>query len=224
MNCQEARLQIGADPLAHSAELQEHLSGCADCRRFQAEMGAFEADIRRALARPPQLQRRARAAPPLWRPLALAASVAAAAVLLAGVWLLRPTNSLAHEVVAHVQGEPNSWFAAEHISSADIDAKLRRAGVVLDINSDQIMYAQSCWFRGHYVPHLVVQTTHGPATVMILKHQQLRTRQAFHESGLSGELVPVGAGSIAVLTRGDGSVDDITAQMQQDVHWMPDAH
>jgi hypothetical protein len=96
--------------------------------------------------------------------------------------------------------------------------------VVLDINSDQIMYAQSCWFRGHYVPHLVVQTTHGPATVMILKHQQLRTRQSFHESGLSGELVPVGAGSIAVLTRGDGSVDDITAQMQQDVHWMPDAH
>jgi hypothetical protein len=148
-------------------------------------------------------------------------SAVLAAILVTSVWLLRPSDSLAHEVVAHVQAEPNSWFATQHVSAQGIDHALRAAGVQLDINSDRIMYAQSCWFRGHYVPHLVVQTARGPATVMILRHESVAAPRKFREAGMTGVIVPAGEGSIAVLSRGAVGVDDIAAQMQQGVHWLP---
>jgi len=127
-------------------------------------------------------------------------------------------------VVAHVQEEPESWLARQHVDAQSIDEALRGAGVRLDITSDRISYAQSCWFRDHYVPHLVVQTAHGPVTVLILRNQQVSGRRTFRESGMSGVIVPAPQGSIAVLAQGSANVDTLATQMQQDVRWLPDAH
>jgi hypothetical protein len=140
------------------------------------------------------------------------------------VWLLRPTDTLARAVVAHVEAEPESWLAREHVSTGDIDAALRRAGVQLDITSDKVTYAQSCWFRGHYVPHLVVQTATGPTTILLLRHEPVAARRTFHEGGMSGVLVPSGEGSVAVLARGSAGVEQVAQMMQEDVHWLPDTH
>ena len=41
---------------------------------------------------------------------------------------------------------------------------------------------------------------------------------------MSGVIVPAPPGSIAVLTRGGANLDAVTAQMQQDVRWLPEAH
>ena len=225
MNCDDARLLIGADPGATTPELEEHLATCAACARFRDEMRSLDADIRRALERPPDIARpRSDRQPPRWRQWALAASVVLATLAVLGVWLLRPSDTLAREVVAHVQGEPDSWLATQHVSAQGITQALHGAGVALEITSDKIMYAQSCWFRGHYVPHLVIQTARGPATVLILRHEQPRARRAFHEAGMSGVIVPAEQGSIAVLTRGAGDLDDLAGQMQHDVHWLADAH
>src|SRR5437764_976561 len=60
----------------------------------------------------------------------------------------------------------------------------------LEVTSDRIRYAQSCWLRGHYVPHLVIQTSRGPVTVLILRHEQVRARRSFHEAGMTGIIVP----------------------------------
>jgi Protein of unknown function (DUF3379) len=220
VNCDEARLLIGADPHAALAELEAHLAGCPGCARFRDEMRTLDAHIRRAMEQPPQGARARRPALP-WRQWAMAASVALATLAIIGVWLLRPSDSLAHEVVRHVQGEPDSWFAAHEVSTTAIDKALRGAGVALDLTSSHVMYAQSCWFRGHYVPHLVVQTAYGPATVLILSHEHVDARQSFQESGLSGVIVPANHGSIAVLSRGGANLDNIAGQVQQDVHWQP---
>jgi hypothetical protein len=225
VTCDEARLLIGADPGAATTVLEEHLATCAACARFRDEMRSLDADIRRALERPPDIARPRSGRRPLpWRQWALAASVVLATLAVLGVWLLRPSDTLAREVVAHVQGEPDSWLATQHVSAQGIAQALHGAGVALDITSDKIMYAQSCWFRGHYVPHLVIQTARGPATVLILRHEQLRARRTFHEAGMSGIIVPAEHGSIAVLTRSAGDLDDIAGQMRHDVHWLPDAH
>ena len=225
MTCDEARLLIGADPGAATTALEEHLATCAACSRFRDEMRSLDADIRRALERPPDIARpRSDRQPLRWRQWALAASVVLATLAVLGVWLLRPSDTLAREVVAHVQGEPDSWLATQHVSAQGITQALHGAGVALEITSDKIMYAQSCWFRGHYVPHLVIQTARGPATVLILRHEQPRARRAFHEAGMSGVIVPAEQGSIAVLTRGAGDLDDLAGQMQHDVHWLADAH
>jgi Protein of unknown function (DUF3379) len=221
MTCEEARLLIGAQPGATTPALEEHLQSCAACARFREEMRALDADIGRALQRPPEVAgRRARARPVLWRQWALAASVVLATLAVLGVWLLRPSDTLAHDVVAHVQGEPESWLATQHLSAPGIEATLRRSGVELDVTSDPVTYAHSCWFRGHYVPHLVVQTARGPATVLILRHEQVPARRSFHEDGMSGVIVPAGLGSIAVLARGGGDVGELAGQMQRDIRWL----
>jgi hypothetical protein len=223
VSCEQARLQIGADPSDSSPGLEEHLRDCPACRQFRDEMRTLDTNIRRALERPPQWAgaRRPLAA---WRSWALAASVLLAMVAVFSVWLLRPSDTLAREVVTHVREEPESWLVRQHVDAQSIDDALRGAGVKLDITSDRITYAQSCWFRGHYVPHLVVQTAQGEATVLILRNQRASARQTFHESGMSGVIVPAPQGSIAVLTRGGASVETLAAQMQQDIRWLPDAH
>jgi len=224
VTCDDARLLIGADPGATTPELEEHLATCAACARFREEMRALDAEIRRALERPPDTVRPRSGRPSrTWRQWALAASVVLASFAVLAVWLLRPSDTLAREVVAHVQAEPESWLATQHVSAQDIGQALRGAGVALDVTSDRVMYAQSCWFRGHYVPHLVIQTARGPATVLILRHEQVRARRSFHEAGMTGLIIPAEHGSIAVLTRGAGDPADIAGHMQHEVHWLPDA-
>ena len=222
MSCEESRLHIGADPAGSTVELEEHLRECAGCRQFREEMRALDASIRRALERPPQRESTPRLSTP-WRPWALAASVLLAMLAVLTVWLLRPSDTLAHEVVAHVRAEPESWLLNQHVDAQSIAEALRGAGVRLDITSDRISYAQSCWFEGHYVPHLVVQTSQGPATVLILRNQRVSARRTFHESGMSGVIVPAPEGSIAVLTHAGVDTAAVAAQMQQHVHWLPEA-
>ena len=224
MTCDDARLIIGGDPETVTPELEEHLRGCAGCAAFRAEMLRVNAALRRAFEEPPDIRAAgARRAPlPHWRQWALAASVVIATLGAVGVWLLRPSDTLASEVVAHVKGEPQSWLATRHVSAAAIDQALKSSGIGLDVDSDQIVYAQSCWFRGHYVPHLVLQTAHGPATVLLLRHEHVKARDDFHESGMTGVIVPAGDGSIAVLARGRGQVDDVAADLREQVHWLPE--
>jgi hypothetical protein len=132
---------------------------------------------------------------------AFAASVAAAMVVALTLWLSRPAESLATEVAKHVDGEPDSWHMTEPVSNSEIIGVLRRSGVKLGPGMPSIVYASSCWFRGHFVPHLVVTTQDGPVTVMILQHEKVSASQQFHEEGYTGLLVPAPAGSVAVLSR-----------------------
>lgn len=219
MTCDEARLLIGADPGFSGTGLEEHLQSCSACSEFRAEMRSLDANIRRALERPPQLapaRRQAR-----WRQWALAASAVFATFAVVALWVLRPTDTLARAVVAHVQHEPESWLATQNLSAASIGEALHDSGVELNITSDQVTYAQSCWFRGHYVPHLVLQTPQGPVTVLILRHQQVSGRRTFRAAGMSGVIVPAGSGSIAVLSKDGADLDAVAEQVQRDVHWLP---
>lgn len=220
MTCDDARLLIGADPGGTTTALEEHLRGCTACAGLRRETRALDGDIRRALERPPDLVR-SRTAPPAWRQWALAASVALAAFLALTVWLLRPSDTLAREVVAHVQNEPESWLATQHVTREDIDHALRGAGVALDVTSNRVSFAASCWFRGHYVPHFVVQTARGPTTLIILRHEQVSAPRHFHEAGMTGVIVPAQHGSIAVLERGAVNIDDVARTMQHEMHWLP---
>jgi hypothetical protein len=218
-------------------ELAEHLASCPECSQFLREMVALDTNIRRALegtplsVAPPSetaatvvpitsaatAQRRKPARH--WSGWALAASVALVSIL--AVWALRPTDSLAHDVVAHVEYESNSWSSKEDPSPAEINETLARAGVALDMSSDKIMYAHSCPFRGHTVPHLVVSTPQGPVTVMVLRYESVKHPMSFHEGGMTGVITPAPHGSIAVLVKGNENVDAVAEQVQKSVRWLP---
>jgi Protein of unknown function (DUF3379) len=237
MNHNEARLLIGADPHSVPPELAEHLASCPECSQFLREMVALDTNIRRALEQAPlsvaapsettatvvpiasASTARRRKPASVWSRWALAASVAVISIL--AVWALRPTDSLARDVVAHVEFESKSWSSKEDPSPAEINETLARAGVALDMSSDKVMYAHSCPFRGHTVPHLVVSTPQGPVTVMVLRYESVKHPMNFHEDGMTGVITPAPHGSIAVLVKGNENVDAVAQQMQKSVRWLP---
>ncbi|MFL6603799.1 MAG: DUF3379 family protein [Steroidobacteraceae bacterium] len=224
MTCNEARELIGGDPDGTSPELLSHLATCPECQAYHEEMLALNAKIGQALkldwpkatgAQPAALpsavrsnvtpfRRKTRAAVakhPRPRLFAFAASVAAAMLVALTLWLSRPTQTLAAEIVTHVKGEPSSWYQTRPVGADKLEAVLRKSGVRLGGGMQPVVYASSCWFRGHFVPHFVVMTQDGPVTVMILRNEKTPAAQTFNEDGYSGLLVPASAGSVAVLSR-----------------------
>jgi len=151
---------------------------------------------------------------------ALAASIAGALTIGGVLWLSRPPESLAAEIVTHVEGEPNSWQKTEPLAADKLDAVLRKSGVNLGSEMAPVVYASSCWFRGHFVPHMVVTTKDGPVTVMILQHETVNAAQQFKEDGFSGLLVPTRTGSVAVLSRTPMNLEKPAAEV---VHALQEA-
>lgn len=230
MNCQQARLRIGAEPSASSPLLEEHLRVCAACREFQCEMAALDTDIRRALelapvavpgfsapSSAPEIARKSAVresrrwfAPFLPVPRrALAASLIAAVVAVGLVWGLRPTDSLADDVVEHLAGEQASWSRTESLPQTAVDKSLRASAVSFDTTANDVVYAMSCWFHGRYVPHLVVATEHGSFTVLVLGDEHVTARQSFKDDHYEGVLFPADGGSIAVIARGRAEIDAV---------------
>jgi len=258
VNCERARLLIGAEPYATSQELAEHLATCAECKQFQGEMVSLENDLRRALeglpgssiasatdgfagARAPEATAptpvAVTAGPSSVTPFrtpqptpapaeasgstrrrslqrsgwAVAASVLALATL--SIWVFRPTNTLAHEVVLHVDNEAESWNSSTPVDAHDLQAILGKSGVTLKVTSNDVTYARTCYFRGHFVPHLVMSTTEGPVTLLALPDEQVQARESFKEGGYSGVIVPAEHGSIAVLARDGANIDAVASKI-----------
>jgi Protein of unknown function (DUF3379) len=157
--------------------------------------------------------------------LAMAASVLLAVVVAGGLWLSAPGPSLAADVVTHMRGEPEAWRRTDvPVPGSQLDTVLRDSPLRLGAGTGIVSYANSCEFRGHQVPHLVVQTEAGPVTVMVLVHEQVSKPVQFDEQGYRGVIVPVaGHGSLAVLTRGPAAdlqtIENIAHRVLDSIIW-----
>jgi hypothetical protein len=230
------RRAVLADPHDADAELAHHRESCEECSAYTERLLGFEEKLERALRVTP---RAAAAAPgtvvtPLRRPrrqalarrwFAMAASVLVGLVIAGGLWLAAPHASLAADVVAHMAGEPQAWTRTDvPVPSPELDFVLRNTRMRLRPDAGMVTYAQSCLFRGHRVPHLVVQSDMGPVTVMVLVHESVSKPTPFDEEGYRGVILPVaGHGSLAVLAKdqsGDlASVEKVAAQVQAAIEW-----
>ena len=225
-DCAQYRRTMLADPHAASPELAEHLAHCAECPAYRERLLRFEGRLARALridahavhqpAQVPRLRGRRN------RWVAMAASLVAA-LLVGALWLGVPHSSLAADVVAHMAGEPEAW-ARSPVPDPNLDAVLADAHMGLQPEAGMVSYAQSCLFRGHHVPHLVVQTDLGPVTVMVLVHDDVAAARTFDEGGYRGTIVPVrGHGSIAVLVKGEegdmAQVESVAARVKDAIVW-----
>jgi Protein of unknown function (DUF3379) len=224
------RSAIMADPHDPDPDLRAHRESCAECRAFTEQLLRFEARLERALlvdipTKAVVLPFARKAAQGSRRWLAMAASLLLALVIAAGVWLTLPQRSLAAAVVAHMAGEPDAWQLTDvPVPDADLNAVLKDSKLRLKPDAGVVSYASSCNFRGHKVPHLVVQTPSGPVTVMVLVHEAVRNPKQFDEQGYRGTIVPVpGHGSIAVLMRdvssGSADVARIAARVDDSIVW-----
>jgi Protein of unknown function (DUF3379) len=234
ISCAEYRRQMLAEPNNASPLLREHRKTCEACAAYSVKLERFEAKLRQALEVPigaqqadnvVQLAARRRPVPPQRRWLAVAASVLGGIGIATFLWIgsVRPT--LASAVVAHLGHEPGVWNPTDRmVPTPELAAVLKDAGVRLGSGLSRVSYAQSCLFRMHHVPHLVVQTASGPVTVMVLAYESVDQAQRFDEQGYQGMLVPVhGHGSLAVIMRGktEADVQRVADLVMREVQWLP---
>jgi hypothetical protein len=225
MNCMEFRRLAGADPARLDAVALTHRGGCAACAEYHASLLAMDETIRRALLVPvpdraPSPAVRSRpVATPRQRWLALAASVVAGVLVGTLLWVGGPRASLAREVVTHIRLEPQS-LTSTAAAPAALARVLAAGGIRLRPGANDVTYANSCPFRGHVVPHLVVRTAQGPVTVLVLANEHVRRPVRVREDGLEGSLVPAGPGSIAVIGGAKADLSDVTARVLAAVEWI----
>jgi hypothetical protein len=121
--------------------------------------------------------------------------------------------------------EPNAWARTDiPVPEPRLNQVLIDSHVRFRLSAGLVSYASSCSFRGHKVPHLVVQTNSGSVTVMVLTHEALRSAMRFNEQGYRGVIVPVpGHGSLAVLEQGSDmdikTVEGVAARVQSALDW-----
>jgi len=160
-----------------------------------------------------------RMTPPVWT--AMAATVVLAAFI--GFRFIGSGieyESLAEEVLAHVDHEP----AALRISNIAVTDE-RLSSVVpanvatMDHSAGLITYAQSCEIGGHTVPHLVIQGERGPVTILLMPEETVDEAQSLTGDNVTGVILPVGDGSIAILGDSDERLEKIEAQVLNSISW-----
>jgi len=241
MGCTQFRTAILSNPHDDRADLELHAQSCGECAQYALQVRRFERRLEQALrvevggwraAKATVVPFRSRGPNPRRRMsvrrgwLAAAASVLLAAVVAGAVWLASPESSLAADVIDHMAKEPGAWAVTEvAVPPPMLAMVLEEAKARLRPSAGLVTYAHSCPFRGHQVPHLVVQAEGGPVTVMVLSHEAASRPMHFDEQGYRGIIVPVpGHGSLAVLERGSGSdlhaVEQVAAQVQGTIDWI----
>ena len=232
-DCSTYRRSMLADPRDPDADLREHRETCRECAAYTEKLLSFESRLGRAVrvelpdaaATPLRAKAAPRAALSRKNWFAMAASVLLAVVVAGALWLASPGPSLAADVVTHMGGEPGAWLQTDvPVPGAELQGVLQDSHVRLGAGAGVVSYASSCAFRGHHVPHLVIQTESGPVTVMVLVHERVQKPVSFDEQGYRGVIVPVaGHGSLAVLTHGASTdlktVELIAAQVLDSISW-----
>jgi len=235
VNCSDVHLALGAEPSSTSSELEAHLRECAACAQFRIEMQRLDEKIRRALTIeiPAQEFRTPPAAAPysvtkMPRPLsrskqwALAASVLLAVAVVLVLWGALPSHSLAADVVSHVISETLDEPLDGPIDAETVRSVMKQAGLRLDPIDPSVVFMRRCFIRGRFVPHFVVRTADGLATVIILPNEHVRTAERFEGSGYRGVLIPdASKGSIALLSRANVDLEHYAGEIRHAVHSLP---
>ena len=214
MNCEQFRTIVGAEPNSTDPEVLAHVEQCPECARYRQEMQAMDQLIYRALAidvaEPKTSTKFVRDQPRFWR---MAASLLITAFLVAAtsLWLLSPRDSFATEVIEHVQYESGSLIRTDAtVDPARVEKILAASNLRLKPGAAHVSYAMGCEFRGHYIPHLVVQSEQGPVTVLVMPKAEGQQREAIDEQGFQGVILPAPRGVIVVLGQ-DVPVDAVAS-------------
>jgi uncharacterized protein DUF3379 len=235
VNCSDVHLMLGGEPATTSPELEAHLRECAACAQFRTEMLRLDEKIRRALTIdiPPQEFR----VPPVpasysvtklpapysrskrW---ALAASVLLAVAVVLVMWGALPSHSLAADVVSHVVSETIDEPLNGRVDESTVRSVMEQAGLRLDPIDPSIVFMRTCFIRGRLVPHFMVRTADGMATVMILPDEQIKAAERFEGHGYKGVLIPdAQKGTIALLSRAHVDLDRYAGEIRHAVHSLP---
>jgi len=172
-----------------------------------------------AFARLAEARRRTAAVRPRWA--SLVGSVLAGAIVGPWLWSGGQRNSLADDVLSHLGHEAVAVAAATApVDPATVAKVLGQGRIRLRPGAGEVMYAETCRFRGHSVPHLVLRSDRGSVTVLVLRDEPVAGRESFTGSGFSGRIEPAGTGSLAVAGAAGADIEQLAAQTQAAIEWL----
>ena len=231
--CEEYREAIAAEPSFDGGAA--HLSQCASCQAFRAEMLALDLKISSALAisvpelKLPELPELdtskvtamplRRFAQPAW--LAVAATVTLAAFSGFGMFGSDVSNAtLAEQILVHIDHEPGAFRVVDEAVTDKRLARVVPANIAtLNHSAGLITYARSCLINGREVPHLVIQGEFGPITILLMPGEKITGAQTIEGENVHGIILSVGDGSIAIIGEVGEHLERIEKQVMNSVTW-----
>lgn len=227
MDCLEFRRIAGADPGSRDSGFLRHRLACGACAEHVQGLESLDRalDLAMALPVPEGLAARIKADAALRqgyerRWMAVAASLVLMIGALGVTWQLQRDVPVHMALVEHVFHEPDALLnTGERVPLQRISAVMERGGARLAQPIDGVSFAALCPFRGRNVPHLVIDGRDGPVSVMLLPHVKSAQATRFEESGLSGTLIPVGEGSIAIIAEPGVDTGREAELLRRTVNW-----
>ncbi|HEX4480584.1 MAG TPA: DUF3379 family protein [Rudaea sp.] len=218
MNCLEFRRQLNTDPHV-SGDFAQHRVECARCAEAFARANAFEKSLRGALeidvpanlaesillAQATNEQRARRPS----RRRAMWISMAATAVLVAGIGVYAQAKPLPELAVTHVKKEAFLLGKTQPITDESIRKAFARFGVTMSGIPTGSSFVACCPIGRYVSVHLVVPESEGPVTVLYLVDDQREQRQDFIREGFHGRSVPLAHGTLVLLGHDAAHFDEL---------------
>jgi Protein of unknown function (DUF3379) len=229
MDCSTFRRLKLAEPQSANPEQIKHESLCPPCTVFAKKIDAFERKLHDAAAvvvpdgfaeqillnvdKTGKTRR-------LQRPyLAMAATIAVAVLASLTFYLLPDRNAVANAFAAHVASHPDELNARHFIEPAKFAAAFSEFGGVVDGSVGEVTHMKLCPILGVQAMHIVVQTEHGTATLILLPSTQASTSQPMVREGYSVTVVPLRQGSMGILTDSPERSIKVESLLRSRIRW-----
>ncbi len=207
MDCLTYRRLKLASPHSSDAEAVAHANDCDDCAAFTRQLEAFEQDLHRAasidvpegLAEQIILRNRQ----PRWferKLLALAATVVLSFAAVLGYNVVSERDELAGDLIAHVIAEPEVLSARGSIEQVRFSEALADYGARLEQPIGEVRYLGDCLMNGIRAKHILVQTAHGEATLLLIPERSVSLSKPVSRNGYSTVIMPLRKGSLGIVT------------------------
>ena len=157
---------------------------------------------------------------PAW--IGIAATVVIAAFV--GLRMIDPDPGsglpLDQEVLAHFDHEPSALqVTTVAVSGEKLSSVINPSIGTMDRNVGLVTYANSCVINGRTIPHLVIQGERGPITLLLMPEEMIDGVMTLDGKGVSGVILPVGNGSVAIIGEQDEPLDEIEQRIIDSVEW-----
>lgn len=227
MNCLEFRREKLADPRRLSAEALAHLEQCALCAAYAHSVDETEARLVAALRMPvPEglaervILRRKNGYSFAPRRRALVATI----LLTVGTgilyWKALPAPDYARLAIEHVIDEPESFTTTRNADPALLRKVLHDFGGELSAPLGQVRYIRLCTVPGGMAWHIVFETGHGLATLLLILARDMKANSTRAEiAGWNAVARPGGKGCYAIVTQSPESLDAVSRMVSQRIVW-----
>ena len=154
----------------------------------------------------------------------LGGSIAASIAVFMSLILILPktmdSSVLAKEVISHIYEDTHALDVQMNVPKNNIDTMLTSYGGKLKGPIGQVTYLGHCIVGGQTGIHMVLNTSQGIVTVLLLPKQSINDSILLSDNQLNGILYPSQKGSIAIVSEHAAAIEQTRQQINQNLNWI----